>query len=69
MDLRGEIGAIKLPTLVIAGAHDASTPPGDGRFVAERISGSRLVELDAAHLSNIEAAPQFTSALAGFFEA
>jgi len=69
MDLREQIGAIKLPTLVIAGAHDASTPPGDGRFVAERISGSRLVELDAAHLSNIEAALQFTSALAGFFEA
>ena len=29
-------------------------------------AGARLVELDAAHLTNIEAAPAFNAALASF---
>jgi 3-oxoadipate enol-lactonase len=66
MDQRDEVDAIAAPTLVIAGTHDGATPPADGRFVTERIPGARLVELDAAHLSNIEAAPAFNAALASF---
>ena len=66
MDQRDEVAAIAAPTLVIVGTHDASTPPADGAFLAERIAGARLVELDAAHLSNIEAAPAFNAALASF---
>jgi len=65
-DLRDAIGAIQAPTLVVAGAHDGSTPPTHGRFLAERIPGARYVELDAAHLSNIEAAPRFNEALVSF---
>ena len=38
----------------------------DGRFLAERIPGARLAELDASHLSNIEAAPAFNATLASF---
>jgi pimeloyl-ACP methyl ester carboxylesterase len=48
------------------GDFDGATPPADGRFLAERIPGARLIELDAAHLSNIEAAPAFNAALASF---
>ena len=66
MDQRDEVARIAAPTLVIAGTHDAATPPADGRFLAERIPGARIVELDAAHLSNIEAAPAFNAALASF---
>jgi 3-oxoadipate enol-lactonase len=51
---------------VISGTHDVSTPPVDGRFLADRIQGVRYVELDAAHVSNIEAAEQFSTALTEF---
>ena len=38
MDQREAVAAIKAPTLVIAGTHDAATPAADGRFLAEHIS-------------------------------
>lgn len=65
-DCREKLGAIRTPTLVIAGAHDSATTPGDGRGVAERIPGARYVELDAAHLSNIEARERFTAEIDEF---
>ena len=56
MDLRDAIAASGRPTLVIAGRHDLATPPEHARLIAERIAGrARCVELDAAHLSNVEA--------------
>ncbi|HVL75442.1 MAG TPA: 3-oxoadipate enol-lactonase [Noviherbaspirillum sp.] len=66
MDQRGALGRIQAPTLVIAGTHDGSTPPADGRAVAGCIAGARYVELDAAHLSNWEQCEQFTDAVVGF---
>ncbi|MCC7216432.1 MAG: 3-oxoadipate enol-lactonase [Burkholderiales bacterium] len=66
MDQRADIARIGVPTLVVAGTHDPSTPPAAGRFLAERIPGARYVELPAAHLSNIEAASAFNAALAAF---
>ena len=66
MDQREAIAGISAPTLVIAGTHDPATPPADGRFIADRIEGARYVELPAAHLSNIEAARDFTAALLDF---
>ena len=68
MDQRDEVAAIAAPTLVIVGMHDAATPPADGRFLAERIPRAQLVEIDAAHLSNIEAAAAFDAALASFLQ-
>ena len=68
MDQRDAIAAVRAPTLVIAGTHDVATPPADGQFLAQRIPGARYVELDAAHLSNIEAADQFTDAVLAFLE-
>jgi len=66
MDQRDDIAGIRHPTLIIAGTHDAVTPPAEGRATAERIRGARYVELDAAHLSNIEAADRFTADAAAF---
>jgi len=68
-DAREKISAIGAPALVISGAKDSATPPADGRFIAERVSGACYVELDAAHLSNIEAAERFTVELAQFLSA
>ncbi|MEO8849954.1 MAG: 3-oxoadipate enol-lactonase [Casimicrobiaceae bacterium] len=64
-DARPEITAIRARTLVIAGTHDMSTPPAEGRHIAERVPGARYVELDAAHLSNIEQPDDFLAALIG----
>ena len=69
MDQREAVAAIAAPTLVIAGTHDAATPPADGRYLAETIRDARYVELPAAHLSNIEAAPAFSAALVDFLRA
>ncbi|MEP7208849.1 MAG: 3-oxoadipate enol-lactonase, partial [Casimicrobiaceae bacterium] len=66
MDQRASIATITRPTLVIAGTHDAATPLADGQFIAQTIPNARFVELPAAHLSNIEAAPQFTAAVLEF---
>jgi 3-oxoadipate enol-lactonase len=68
-DAREKLSGIYLPTLVIAGGKDSATPAADGRFIAEHVSGARYVELDAAHLSNIEAAGRFTVELIQFLSA
>lgn len=68
-DCREKLSAIRTPTLVIAGAHDPATPPDGGRFLAQQIPGARYVELNAAHLSNIEARDQFNNELAAFLNA
>jgi len=65
-DCREQLGKIRTPTLVIAGAHDPATPPDGGRFLAQQIPGARYVELNAAHLSNIEAQDRFNIELAAF---
>jgi 3-oxoadipate enol-lactonase len=65
-DFREQVSKIRLPTLVISGAHDPATPPADGRFLARQIPGARYVELNAAHLSNIEDQDRFTAELAAF---
>jgi 3-oxoadipate enol-lactonase len=65
-DFRENVGGVRVPTLVIAGTHDPATTPVDTKFVAERIAGSRFVELNASHLSNIEAREEYSAAVAGF---
>jgi 3-oxoadipate enol-lactonase len=67
-DFREQLSQIRLPTLVIAGAHDPATPPADGRFLAQQIPGAKYVELNAAHLSNIEDQGRFNTELAAFLE-
>jgi 3-oxoadipate enol-lactonase len=69
MDHRGILREIPVPTLVIVGARDPATPPADGQLVHEGIRGSKLVTLDAAHLSNIEQSAQFSRTLIDFLAA
>lgn len=66
MDQAQAIGAIRVPTLVIGGTHDLATPMDHSHAIVQRIAGAKLVELDAAHLANIEQAPAFTQALLDF---
>jgi 3-oxoadipate enol-lactonase len=65
-DARNDVSSIRVPTLVISGTHDPATPPADGHFLTDHIAGARYVELNASHLSNIEAAAQFTNEVLAF---
>jgi 3-oxoadipate enol-lactonase/4-carboxymuconolactone decarboxylase len=61
------LAKIRVPTLVIGGDRDVSTPwEGHGDVLAERIPGAKHVVLPAAHLSNLERPRSFSAALAGF---
>jgi 3-oxoadipate enol-lactonase len=63
------VAGIRAPTLIIAGTHDVATPAAEGRQIAERIAGAQYVELDAAHISNVEMAGPFTAAVTAFLDA
>jgi 3-oxoadipate enol-lactonase len=70
MDQLEAIGAIRAPTLIVAGADDPATPVDVMRALHERIPGSRFVEIpQAAHLLNIEQAERFNRTLTGFLTA
>lgn len=63
-DLGGVLDVIDLPSLVVCGSHDVSTPPEQGRYLSEALGAATLVELDGAgHLSNVEQARAFNDAL------
>jgi 3-oxoadipate enol-lactonase/4-carboxymuconolactone decarboxylase len=67
MDLPPRLAEIAVPTLVIGGERDVSTPFAEhGRLIAEGIPGARTVLLDAAHLAQIEAPSAFAAAVTSF---
>jgi 3-oxoadipate enol-lactonase len=65
-DLRDQVVSIAVPTLVIGGINDQAAPIEQARWLHEQIADSRLVELDAAHISNLDRETEFTSALDQF---
>ena len=65
-DERGSIARIAKPVLVVAGTHDPAPPIAAVREYAPRIPGAKLVELPAAHLSNLGAAREFNMAVGAF---
>jgi 3-oxoadipate enol-lactonase/4-carboxymuconolactone decarboxylase len=67
MDHRPLLQSIAVPTLVIGGPNDASTPwSGHGDVLAASIPGAAAAIIDAAHLSNLERPAAFTGALLKF---
>jgi 3-oxoadipate enol-lactonase len=58
-DLRAGLHAIKQSVRIIVGRHDPVTPPGVGALIASSIPDAKLVTLEAAHLSPVEAADAF----------
>jgi 3-oxoadipate enol-lactonase len=65
-----DLGAIRVPTLVIVGEDDRLTPPEVARKLASAIPDARLAVIPAAgHLSNIEAPDAFDAALLPFLDA
>ncbi len=69
MDNTKLLGDIRVPTLVISGDRDQSTPwAGHGEVLARNIANAQVLHLPASHLSNIERPRSFTSALMNFLE-
>jgi 3-oxoadipate enol-lactonase len=67
MDNRLLLPSIKVPTLVIGGDQDASTPwEGNGSVLASQIPGANTAKIAAAHLSNLDSPADFTHALLSF---
>ena len=67
-DLREAIAGIRCPVLCVAGSADPATPPVALQLIHERIAGSKMVLLDAAHLTNVEQHERFNAELLGFLE-
>ncbi len=65
-DYRERLDAVQAPTLIVCGSADPVTSVADGRFMAERIVGAQLLELHAAHLSNVEAGEAFSQPVLAF---
>jgi 3-oxoadipate enol-lactonase len=66
LDLRPEVEQIRIPALILYGENDLATPPAWTRAVQERLQGSTLCGLPAAHLANVEAADEFSDRVDGF---
>jgi 3-oxoadipate enol-lactonase len=65
-DFRQQVGLAALPTMIVCGTQDPVTSVTDGQFLADAIEGAELVELPAAHLSNVEASETFTREILSF---
>jgi 3-oxoadipate enol-lactonase len=68
MDQWAALPALDRPTLIVTGMHDAVTPSAEGRRMAETVPGAKHVDLDAAHISNVEAADRFNAELLAFLD-
>ncbi len=66
LDYLARLGEITVPTLFVAGSHDAGAPAATMRDMHQRVAGSGYVELEAAHVSNLERSEAFNQALHAF---
>jgi proline iminopeptidase len=66
-DVRGRLGVIEMPTLVLAGAYDFICPPVWARQIHAEISHSRLVEFaNSGHFVHIEEPEDFRKSVHAF---
>ena len=66
LDLRTSVHKIRTPTLVVYGTEDPVTPVSDAEFLVGRIPDASRLALRAAHLSNVEAADDFSRGVLDF---
>jgi 3-oxoadipate enol-lactonase len=69
MDLRDILATIAVPTLVVSGASDPSTPPEHQEAIAAAIPGAVLQTVPGAHLAPVESPEPVTAALLAHFRA
>jgi 3-oxoadipate enol-lactonase len=66
VDCREGNKVIKNPTLVLFGLKDQATPPALSEVIHKSIHNSKLVGIDAAHLSAVERPEEFASIVSEF---
>jgi 3-oxoadipate enol-lactonase len=67
LDFTADLPRIHARTLVIAGEHDAGTPPAMSQAIADRIPGARMAVIaGAAHLSAVEKPVEFGALVRDF---
>jgi 3-oxoadipate enol-lactonase len=66
IDCREGNKVIKNPTLVLFGLKDQATPPALSEVIHKSIQNSKLVGIDAAHLSAVERPEEFASIVSEF---
>ena len=69
MDHREILAKIKAPVLIIAGKHDPATTVENAEYIRDRVAGSKLAILDAAHISNVEQPEIYTKTALDFLTA
>jgi 3-oxoadipate enol-lactonase len=69
MDHREMLAKIKAPVLIIAGKVDPATTVENAEFIRDRVAGSTLALLDAAHISNVEQPEIYTKTALEFLTA
>ena len=67
--LRGELGTIKVPTLVLVGSQDVLTTQGDAEEIASFVPGAELAVIrGGAHLFQVEQAAAFNRTVGDFLD-
>lgn len=67
-DFRQSLGEVRCPVLIICGNADPVTTTEHGRQMQAMLGNAELIELHAAHLSNVEAHADFTRHVLGFLQ-
>ncbi|HEX3655506.1 MAG TPA: alpha/beta fold hydrolase [Pirellulales bacterium] len=66
-DVTAELAGIRVPTLLVVGAHDAISPPDEMRAIAQAIAGARLQVIEeAGHMAPMEQPAEVNRAIAEF---
>ncbi|HTK02659.1 MAG TPA: alpha/beta fold hydrolase, partial [Bordetella sp.] len=66
MRIADGLPAIQVPTLVVTGTQDQSTPPARGAEIVAAIPGATITELPAAHIPMVEFPVQWGDAVLDF---
>jgi len=69
MDHRDALSKIKAPVLIVAGKKDPATTVENAEFIRDRVAGSKLALIDAAHISNVEQPETYTKTALEFLTA
>jgi 3-oxoadipate enol-lactonase len=70
LDVTDRLKAIRLPTRIIVGAEDPSTPPAAAKVIHGEIAGSDLVEMPGvSHQLMVEDPATFNRHVLGFLDA
>jgi 3-oxoadipate enol-lactonase len=68
-DTTPSLASITIPTLIMVGEKDVTTPPSNSQSMHQRIAGSELCIIPgAAHMSNLENPEEFNTHLLSFLE-